>query len=194
VVAASVQYTVNRETRDIHLQSTSAKTRNAVLHALDNLRMPPHLSRMDLFATFSETFRIILPDTPNIVRRNSSESPADENEIDAIDALCARLNDRHLVQRVSDREVMHSISEIMRNIALLDDPSGQFRAACPKLYVVNCQQCHLAGDSQLRNSDNLKLPVRPELCKKLSLFFFLKLLFGPSNLELCMIEAIKSTY
>jgi hypothetical protein len=95
VVAASVQYTVNRETRDVHLQSTSAKTRNAVLHALDNMRMPPHLSRMELIATFSETFRIILPDTPNIVRRNSSESLVDENEIDAIEALCARLNDRH---------------------------------------------------------------------------------------------------
>ena len=174
MVAASVQYTVNRETRDVHLQSTSAKTRNAVLHALNNIRMPPHLSKMDLVAIFSDTFRIILPDTPNIVRRNSSESPVDENEIEAIDALCARLNNRHLVQRASDRETVHSISEIMRNIALLDDPSGQFRAASPKLYVMNCRRCHLAGNSQLRNSDHLKLPVRPGLCKNLSLFFFPK--------------------
>lgn len=134
---------------------------------------------MDLVATFSETFRIILPDTPNMLRRNSSESPVHENEIDAIDALCARLSDRHLVQRVSDRETMHSISEIMRNIALLDDPSGQFRAAYPKVYVMNCRRCHLAGGSQLRNSENLKHPVRLELCKKLPSCFPLEVFYPP---------------
>ncbi len=165
MVGASVQYVVNRETRDVRLQSSSARTRNAILRALDNMRMPPHLSKMDLVATFSETFRIILPDTPSLVPRNSSESQVDENEMDAIDALCVRLNDRQVIHRVSDREMMYSISEITRNIALLDDPSGQFRAARPRLYAINCQRCHLAGDSQLRYLQNLKFPVRPELVR-----------------------------
>jgi hypothetical protein len=159
VVGASIQYTVNRETRDVRLQSSSARTRNAVLHALDNLRMPAHLSKMDLVSTFSETFRIILPDTPSLVRRNSTDSQNDENEMDAIDALCVRLCDRQVVHRVSDREMMHGVSEITRNIALLDDPSGQFRTTRPRLYVINCGRCHFAGDSQLRYLENLKFPV-----------------------------------
>ena len=172
MVAASIQYTVNRETRDVRLQSNSAKTRNAVLHALDNLRMPPHLSKMELFETFSETFRIILPDTPNLVRRNSSESPVDENKIDAIGALCARLNNRQVVNRVSDREMIHNLSEITRNIALLDDPSGQFTTVRPGLYAINCQRCHLAGDSQLRYLGDIKFPVRPEFCKTFPCCYF----------------------
>jgi len=160
VVGASVQYTVNRETRDVRLQSSSARTRNAVLHALENLKMPPHLSKMDLVSTFSETFRIILPDTPTLVRRKSTDSQGDENEMDALDLLCARLVERQVVHRVSDREMMHGISEITRNIALLDDPSGQLRAVRPRLYMLNCGGCHFAGDSQLRYLENLKLPVR----------------------------------
>ncbi|KAH8743504.1 hypothetical protein F5882DRAFT_313454 [Hyaloscypha sp. PMI_1271] len=148
VVWASVQYTVNQETRDVRLQSSSARTRNAILHALENLRMPAHLSKMDLVATFNDTFRIILPDTLNLGRRGSGES--DECEIDAIDLLCTKLNDRQVVNRVSDREMMHSISEVTRNIALLDDPSGQFRAARPKIWALNCQKGHIVGESQLR--------------------------------------------
>jgi hypothetical protein len=54
----------------------------------------------------------------------------------------------------------HNISEIMRSIALLDDPSGAFRAVRPRLYAFNCEKCHLAGDSQMRAMGNLKLPVR----------------------------------
>jgi hypothetical protein len=153
VLGASVQYTVNRETRDVRLQTSSARTRNAVLNALENIRMPSHLSKVDLVTTFSDTFRIILPDTLRSGRLNSSED--DEYEIDAIDGLCARLLDRQVVNRVSDREMMHSISEITRNIALLNDPSGQFRAARPKIYAFNCQRCHLVGDSQLRNDENI---------------------------------------
>jgi hypothetical protein len=158
VVGASVQYVANMETRDVRLQAASARTRNAVIHALDNMRLPTHLSKMDLVSTFSETFRIILPDTPSLVRRRSSESHVDESEIDAIDSLCSRLNDRQVINRLSDREMTHNISEIMRSIALLDDPSGAFRAARPRLYAFNCRKSHLAGDSQMRTS-NLNLPV-----------------------------------
>jgi hypothetical protein len=160
VVGASVQYTVNRETRDVRLQSSSARTRNAVLHALDNMRIPGQLSKADLVSTFSETFRIILPDTPSLLRRNSTGSQGNETEMDAIDSLCAKLNDRQIIHRVSDREIMHNMSEITRNIALLDDPSGQFRTGQPKLYAINCSKCHFVGESQLKGLENLKLPVR----------------------------------
>jgi hypothetical protein len=162
VVGASIQHTVNKGTCDERLQSFSGKTRNAVLHALDNIRMPAHLSKLDLIATFCETFRIILSDTPHLLRRNSSEPQTDECEIDALDVLRVRLTDRHVVHRLSDREMMNSITEITRNIALLDDPSGQFRATRPILYVANCKGCHFAGNSQLRYLQDPKFPVRLE--------------------------------
>jgi hypothetical protein len=144
----------------MRLQSSSARCRNAVIHALENIRLPVHLSKIDLISAFSETFRVILPDTPSLVRQRSSGSHIDESEMDAIDALCSRLSDRQIVHRVSDRELMHGISEITRNIALLDDPSGQFRAVRPRLYTFNCSKCHLVGYSELRNLGILDLPVR----------------------------------
>lgn len=148
---------MNRETRDVRLQTSSARTRNAVLNALENIQIPPHLSKTDLITTFGDIFGIILPDTPRSGRLNSSED--DEYEIDAIDGLCTRLLDRQVVNRVSDREMMHSISEVTRNIALLNDPSGQFRAGRPKIYAFNCERCHLVGDSQLRNDENITFTV-----------------------------------
>jgi hypothetical protein len=160
VVGASVQYVVNGEIRDMRLQASSARTRNAVLHALDNIRLPGHLSRSDLIATFSDTFRTILPETPSLVRRVSSPSLMDESEIDAIDALCLKLSERQIISRVSDREMMHSMSEITRNIALIDDPSGLFRASRPRLYAVNCENAHLFGDTHLRSLGYTKFPVR----------------------------------
>lgn len=116
---------------------------------------------MDLVSTFSETFRTILPDTPSLVRQSSTDSRRDENEMDAIDALCVRLRDRQVVHRMSDREMMHGVSEITRNIAILDDPSGQLRNTRPKLYVSNCGELHFAGESQLRQMKGLKIPVSP---------------------------------
>jgi hypothetical protein len=158
VVGASVQYVMKRETRDMRLQSSSARTRNAVLHTLENLRMPGHLSKFDLVATFSETFRIILPNTLDLGRRSSADS--DELEIDAIDLLCSKLSDRQLLSRVSDHELNRSISEVTRNIALLDDPSGQFRSSRPRLWVLNCQKCHVVGETQLKAAENMNFPVR----------------------------------
>ncbi|KAL2024840.1 hypothetical protein VTK56DRAFT_5661 [Thermocarpiscus australiensis] len=152
VIAASVQYAANGETRDVRLQSSSARARNAVLTALDNLRIPPHLSRVDMVAAFSNTFRIILPDTLDLSRRDMSGPQVDEGELDALDALCARLKDRQVIHRVSDREMVHNISQVVRNILLLDDPGGSFIPSQPGLYAVNCPQCHLTGASQLRSS------------------------------------------
>lgn len=160
VVAASVQYVANRETRDVRLQASSARTRNAILLALDNMRIPGQLSKSDLISTFSEIFRVILPETPSLVRRISTNSHPDESELDAIDALCTKLGDRQVIARVSDREMMHGMSEISRNIALLDDPSGLFRASRPRVYAVNCGGCHVFGDTHLQNLGYTRFPVR----------------------------------
>lgn len=161
LVGASIQYVVYKETRDVRLLTSSAKTRSALLKALENMQVPPHLSKADMIATFTCTLRMVLPDTPMLPRPNASIYQVDENEIDALDGLCRRLSDRNAIQRISDRELMHSISEITRSIALLDDPNGHFRSPCPTLYALNCQNGHVAGGSQLRYSENFKIPVCP---------------------------------
>lgn len=164
LVGASIQFSVNRETRDVRLQSSSARTRNAVLHAIENLRLPEHLAHFDLAAPFSETFRVILPDTPHLERPGSATANSHETKMDATDALCLRLCDRMVIHRVSDREMMHSLSELSRSITLLDDPSSTLlRPVRPRLYALNCPHAHLVGDSQLRSSGNLKFPVSPPI-------------------------------
>ncbi|KAK2778674.1 hypothetical protein FQN53_001727 [Emmonsiellopsis sp. PD_33] len=160
VVGANIQYTVNRELRNTQLQATTAETRNAIFTALDNIKLPHHLSKTDLISSFTDTFRIVLPDTHNVASKEPSESD-DDNIGDALDSLCAKLENRMVVNRVSDRELLHGITEITRNIALFDDPSGQFRTARPRLYVLNCRKCHLAGYSQLRYFKNIHLPLDP---------------------------------
>ncbi len=166
VVGASIQYKAKEEIKDARLQSTSARTRTAVLNALDNIRLPQLLSEVDLIATFSNTFRIILPDTLNLSRLDIDET---DDETDAINLLCARLYNRQTVNRVSDREVMRSITEITRNISILDDPNGMYRAPRPKYWAINCPKLHLAGDSQLRAADQIKFPVGISLPGTLSL-------------------------
>ncbi|KAH8682932.1 hypothetical protein BGZ60DRAFT_524277 [Tricladium varicosporioides] len=159
IVGASIQYVANRETRDCRLQASSARARNAVLQSLETMRLPGHLSREDLISTFSEIFRIILPNTPSLVVRRASNLEIDEGELDALDSLCLKLEERQVISRISDREMMHSMAEITKNIALLDDPSGQSRTSRPRLYVVDCEKCHLVGDSQLRAIGHLKYPA-----------------------------------
>ncbi|KAL2362758.1 hypothetical protein RJZ56_004341 [Blastomyces dermatitidis] len=159
VVGANIQYAVNTGTRSPQLQALSSETRNTVLTALDSVRLPHHLSKPDLIASFSDHFRIVLPNTPNVTTQDSSEPDGDVNVADALDALCQNLSCRRLISRVSDREVVHSITEITRSIALFVDPSGQFRASRPSLYVLNCRGCHLAGYSQLRYLENIDIPL-----------------------------------
>ncbi|KXX74678.1 hypothetical protein MMYC01_208270, partial [Madurella mycetomatis] len=160
VVAASIQYAANRETRDVRLQASSARARNAVLTALDNLRPPPHLTKVDMVAAFSTIFRIILPDTLDLSRRDLSGPRVDECELDALDALCTKLKERQAIHRLSDREMVHNVSQVVRNILLQDDPGARFAPAQPGLYAVNCSGCHLVGASQLRSS-GFKLPSDP---------------------------------
>lgn len=155
-MGASIQYAANRETRDVRLRSSSARSRNAVLNALDSLRMPSNLSKVEMVAAFSETFRIILPDTPGFSRPSlaaaGSTGSIDEYELDALDALCARLKERQVIHRMSDRETMINVSQVVRSILLQDDPGGQSGTARPSLYAVNCPECHLVGGSQLASA------------------------------------------
>ncbi|KAK4124222.1 hypothetical protein N657DRAFT_594909 [Parathielavia appendiculata] len=168
VVAASVQYAANGETHDMRLQACSARSRNAVLSALDNLRIPPHLSRVDMVAAFSSSFRIILPDTLYLSRPDVAGPRVDECELDALDALCTRLKERQVIHRVSDREMAHNTSQVLRNILLQDEPSGRFAPMRPGLFVVNCPECHLAGASQLKAS-GIQLPPDPASTPEVSL-------------------------
>ncbi|KAF7855442.1 hypothetical protein EAF04_010184 [Stromatinia cepivora] len=158
VVAASIQYTINGETRDAYLPAASARTRNAVLRAIENMRIPPRFSKEDLIATFTDQYRIILPDTPDL-RRQSMQIEVDDKDLDVIDALCLRLSDRQMISRVSDREMMHTISEITKRILALDDPSRHAKPSRPRIYTLNCSRCHLAGASQMRYLENLKFPL-----------------------------------
>ena len=159
VIGASIQYAVNRETRDVRLQSSSARARNSILNALDNLRLPSHLPKQRMMTVFSSSFRVILPDTLDLSRRDLSDSHVDEYQLDALDLLCARLKERQIIHRMSDREMMHSVSQVVRSISLQDDPAGQFATALPSLYIMNCSEAHLAGGSQLKNA-NIRIPVR----------------------------------
>lgn len=170
VVGASIQYVVNGETRNVHLQSSSARTRNAVFHALDNMHIPPNVSKLGLVGTFNDTFRIILPDTLNLAPRNTCGPLFDETEMDALDSLCLRVKDRQLLHRASDKETLHSISAITSSISLLDDPSGHLRpSGHPGLYAVNCPECHLVGESQLRAVKDLDFPVSLAFFQRISL-------------------------
>lgn len=162
-MGASIQYAANGESRQVGLQSQSARSRNAVFNALDLLRMPSHLQKLDLLATFSDTFRIILPDTLHLSRRGSEESLVDEAELDILAMLCSKLSERQVVQRVSDKVLVHGVAEITRNIALLDDPTGQARSLHPRLFVVNCNLCHMVGESQMRLLQNIKMPVSDDV-------------------------------
>lgn len=143
----------------MNLEATSAKTRDAVLHAIESIQIHPYFNKSDLISTFAHTFRAILPESPKLGRKLSSTSYIDDSEMDALDALHTKLSDRQIVNRASDHEMISSISKVTREIELLDDPSGLGRGSLPKLYAVNCKKCHIVGDSQLRRSDNRRFSV-----------------------------------
>jgi hypothetical protein len=135
VISASIQYAANRETQDMRLQSNSAKSRNAVLTGLDHLRLPPHMPRVDVIATFSSYFRIILPDTLNLQRQNTVGSRVDDCELDALDALCTRLMERQVIHRVSDRDMTHGINQIIRNILVHDRVVDMLRRGLHSMFL-----------------------------------------------------------
>lgn len=155
-VGASIQYSVNQETskfRNVHLQSSSARTRSAILRALDSIQMPSNLSQVDLVSHFSACFRTILPDTLDMSQVDGGESHIDECEIDALDSFCTRLGHRQVIHRVSDLDTAHGISQVLNNIMAHDTNGDRFQSATPGIYVLNCPQTHIAGSGQLRNSN-----------------------------------------
>ncbi|KAK4653130.1 LOW QUALITY PROTEIN: hypothetical protein QC762_505330 [Podospora pseudocomata] len=127
VVAASIQYAASKETRELRLEHS----RNAVLSALDAL---------------------LLPDTLDLSHQDTAGICVEECELDALDALFARLVARQAIHHVSDREMVHNMSQVIRNIALQDTipfmPNQR-----PGLYSVNCPECHIIGASQLNPTD-----------------------------------------
>lgn len=152
MVGACVEYAAHQETCDVALQVSSAGSRDAILHALDNMRMPSRLSKRDLVATFSNTFRIILSDTLDLSSSDYPDPAIDECELDALDSLACKLRDRQIIHRVSDGEMMRSVSQIIREALDQDGANDQFGTPRPSLYVFNCSQSHFSGASQLRAS------------------------------------------
>lgn len=153
VVAASVQYNVNQERRDVRLQSSSARSRNAILQVIDSMQLPSSISKTDLVVSFSSMFRIILPDTLDASTREAADLSIDELEIDAIDNLCTRLSERQVIHRASDGEVIHGISQVISDIMHTDNPSSQYYSSQPTLYALNCPECHIIGGSELKTID-----------------------------------------
>ncbi|KAH8890597.1 hypothetical protein GQ53DRAFT_866911 [Thozetella sp. PMI_491] len=158
LLGASVQCVANGNTHDPQLQASCEGSRNAILYALDNLRLPSHLSRVEMLSTFGAILRINLPSTPELSHSDASYLSDDEYELDALDTFVRRLAERQVIHRVSDRELMHTISQVVGNIHLHDGPGGQYSTGRPGLYALNCPECHLAGDSQLRLSE-IKIPA-----------------------------------
>ena len=146
-----IQYEANGEVHDPHLRASCAQCRNDILGALDNLRIPSHLSRVELVASFVTTFRIILEDTPPAPEPDSSRTYDDDYELDALDALCGRLGERQAIHRASDVHCQAGVSEVVTRLVLQDDPTGQLRGT-PGIYASNCPECHFLGRSQLRSS------------------------------------------
>lgn len=153
IVAASIQYNVNQEHRDVRLQSTSARSRNAVLQAVESMRLPSNFTKADIMVSFSAMFRVILPDTLDATTRGASDLAIDELEIDAMDNLGTRLSERQIIHRASDGEVIHGISQVISDIMHVDNPGSQYCAGQPSLYVLNCPECHMIGGSELRTID-----------------------------------------
>lgn len=160
VIGASIQYAVHGETRDVSLPAGSMKTRNAILTSLDKLKMPSYISKMEVLTMFSESFRIVLPDTLSATSRTPSDALYDNSAVEALKAFCLSLSQRQVVHRASDGQVMRAVSSIVRSLSLLDDPSGRTSSAHPRAYAVNCKACHIVGETQFRSFDFLEFPVR----------------------------------
>ena len=156
-----MQYADQKETRDLKLQEISAGTRDAVLQAIECINIHPYFNKKDLATTFAHAFRVILPERPGHGRNQSAVSYIEDNEMDALETLHAKLSDRQIVTRASDHAMISGVSKVTRDIELLDDPSSQARVAPPKLYAVNCKKCHIVGDGQLRRSDSRRFSVSP---------------------------------
>lgn len=143
----------------MQLEDISSKTRDAVLQAIEDINIHPYFNKKDLAKSFEHAFLLVLPEPLTRRRSKSNMSYIEDNEMDALDALHAKLNDRQIVNRASDHAMISGVSKVTRDIELLDDPTSQSRVSPPKLYAVNCKKCHIVGDGQLRRSDSRRFAV-----------------------------------
>ena len=150
-----MQYAANGSNCDVRLQSNPAKTRCAIFEATNNIELPSGIRKEDIVSSFSETFQVILQGTP--VCMGASAYQAHEIEADALNSAFGKLRDRQIVQRVSDRATMSSLSQLSNSINMLDDRSGQTRAERQTLYVVKCEEVQIWRLGESRSSS----PVSP---------------------------------
>ena len=159
-----IQYEANGEVHNPRLRASCAQCRNDVLGALDNLRIPSHLSRVELVGSFAEIYRVILEDTLAAPERDSHD---DDYQLDALDTLCVRLSERQAVHRASDVHCQAGVSEVVTRLVLQDDPTGQLRGT-PDVYATNCPECHFVGGSRLRSSE-----IEQAVCFVVPLYYVL---------------------
>lgn len=150
-MGASLQYAANAETREVRLQQNSLASRNAVFGALQNLQLPSQFSKVDVVASFNDSFRLIHSDTPDLSSLSFDEPSHGEYVVDALDEFAEKLTRRQTIQRASDREAALNITRITRCIQLQDDPDGMFTSIkSPSQYILDCPNGHTVGGSQLR--------------------------------------------
>jgi hypothetical protein len=123
------------------------------------MHLPSNLSTMEMVSAVGTTFRLILPNTPQIGRWDTAEPVFDDYQaLDALESFAAKLSEREVVHRVSDKELMYSVSQVITTI-VQEDPGSQYLGGRPGLYMINCPDFHLLGEVQLRYA-GYQLPVR----------------------------------
>jgi hypothetical protein len=140
----------------MRLRTDAAAAREAVIAALDNLRLPMNLSRSEMVSIFAADFRTILPDT-GLHGWDAHGPGPDDGDLDALEALATRLTDRQLVHRASDQVLMHGISQVWTSIQEQDGLHSKSPPTWPALFVVNCPDTCLVGGTQFRKA-GLHLP------------------------------------
>jgi hypothetical protein len=125
------------------------RARNTILNALITMHLPSNLSTMEMVSVVGTTFRLILPNTPQIGRWDTAEPAFDDYQaLDALESFAEKLSEREVVHRVSDKELMHSVSQVITTI-VQEDPGSQYLGR-PGLYMTNCPDFHLLGSTTIR--------------------------------------------
>ncbi|WEW60398.1 hypothetical protein PRK78_005883 [Emydomyces testavorans] len=158
VVGAFVQHLVDEGAVDPGLQAACAESRNAILVSLESFRIPQNFCKLEMIETFSEIFRLILPDTPSVSVEDASKLVFDEEAMDGVHTFCVSLNERQVIHRVSDAQMMNAVSSIMRNAAPFVDASSRARSSCQRAYALNCSSCHFVEHFQFIDANNLQIP------------------------------------
>lgn len=158
-MGASIQRFVHEGSPDAELQASCTETRNAVFVSLDGFRIPQKFSKLEMIETFSEIFRVILPDTLSASIEDPSRLMFDEEATDAIYAFGLSLHERQVVHRVSDVHMMDAMSSIKGSVASFVDASPRSRSTFQRAYALNCSSCHFVEHNHFTEENNLTIPV-----------------------------------